>query len=195
MSFLDLLIIAVVILGGIALMNRLLQPRVVPISNPVLGTLNLIGISAEEDLKNDLQQLTQYFGEVRQADDVAPMCDVLLLYCHISDSGAVIGSVKTLGEIIRDAGALVAVVASNNDVESYKACAPTVPIAHANLVMTLERDGSLLASFLAKMFAQMKQGISMPIAWNSLAPQYPTAKHKDVPATLCFLDAGQVVFD
>jgi hypothetical protein len=186
------MILFVVVLLIVVLRPPLRRSRPIPtISNPVLGVLNLIGPSAETDVKADLEQLTQYFSEVRQAHDAPPSCDVLLLYCNINSAGVVIGSSQRLGEIIRDAGAVVAVVATNNDAEGYKAVGPQ----SANLVMTFDRRGPLLASFLAQLFAQMKSGVSMGIAWINLAPQYPgAAEHKDLPAVICGFDYGQIAF-
>ena len=187
------MILFVVVLLIVAARSSLKRHRPIPtISNPVLGVLNLIGPSAETDLKADLEQLTQYFSEVRQADNDPPCCDVLLLYCNINSAGVVIGSTQRLGEIIRDAGAVVAVVATNNDAEDYVAAGP-LP-GTANLVMTINRRGSLLASMLAQLFAQMKSGVSMGIAWVNLAPQYPGAEHKDLPGAICALDYGQIAF-
>jgi hypothetical protein len=190
-TFLAVIVLVVIILS---IMGRTSRPRITIIQNPVLAALNLIGPSAEPDIEDDLQQLTHYFSEIRQADDVSPSCDVLLLYCEIDSAGAVNGSSQSLRQIIQDAGATVVVVATNNKAENYIAATKKASFGQANLIMTLERDGSVLAGFLAQLFAQMKRGISMPVAWNNLAPQFPGAEHKDVPATICALERGQVVF-
>jgi hypothetical protein len=170
------------------------HPPIPNISNPVLGVLNLIGPSAETDVKADLEQVAQYFSEVRQGYDVPPNCDVILLYCNINSAGVVIGSSQALREIIRDAGAAVAVVATSNDMEDYRAGLARARGGNANLVMTIDRRGPLFASFLAQLFGQMKNGVSMPIAWGNLAPQYPGAEHHDLPETLCALEYGQIAF-
>jgi hypothetical protein len=193
MAYLAMILFVVVLLIVMG-RNPLKTRRPIPtISNPVLGVLNLIGPSAETDVKADLEQLTQYFSEVRQAYDVPPCCDVLLLYCNINSAGVVIGSMQRLGEIVRDAGAVVAVVATNNDAEDYQAAGPLS--GTANLVMTIDRRGPLLASMLAQLFAQMKSGVSMGIAWINLGPQVPgAAEHKDLPGAICALGYGQITF-
>lgn len=195
MAFLALIVFVVILLIWFSPKSRG-RTRVTVISNPVLGVLNLTGPSADADIKNDLEPLTQYFSEVRQEDHVAPTCDVLLIYCEIDSSGAINGSTQSLREIIRDAGAAVAAVATNNEAENYTAALARTRTAYraANLVMTIDRQGSLFASFLAQLFAQMERGVSMPIAWNNLAPQYPGADHEDLPATMCALEGGQIAF-
>jgi hypothetical protein len=193
MAYVAMILFVIVILF-VAGRSPLKRPRPIPtISNPVLGVLNLIGLAAETDVTADLEQLTEYFSEVRQADDVPPRCDVLLLYCNINSAGVVIGSTQRLGEIIRDAGAVVAVVATSNDGADYRAAGP-LP-GTANLVMTIDRRGPLLASMLAQLFAQMKNGVSMGMAWVNLAPQYEGApEHKDLPATICAFEYGHIAF-
>ena len=186
------MILFVVVLFIVVGWSPLKRRRPIPtISNPVLGVLNLMGPSAETDVKADLEQLTQYFSEVLQADEVPPSCDVLLLYCNLNSDGVVIGSSQRLGEIIREAGAVVAVVATNNDVEDYKAVGPS---GNSNLIMTIDRRGPLLANMLAQLFAQMKSGVSMGIAWIKLAPQHPGADHSHLPGVLCAFDYGQIAF-
>jgi hypothetical protein len=40
----------------------------------------------------------------------------------------------------------------------------------------------------------MKGGVSMPVAWNKLAPQVPGAVHVDVPETVFVCEAGAIAF-
>jgi len=176
-------------------LNRIRKPRVVRIPNPVLGTLNLIGPSANALLEEDLQQIREYFSEIRQTEDVAPLCDVLLLYCEIDSSGAIKGSPVRLREIIRNASAVIVVVATDNPLENSMAAYEEAPYGDANLMMTTDRKGPLLGAFLARLFEQMQRGVSMPIAWHNISPQIPGLKRDDLPESLCVLDFGQVTFE
>jgi hypothetical protein len=193
MAFLSIFVFVfvIVLLIWLSFKNRTPVPI---ISNPVLGVLNLMGPSAADIIKEDLESLTQYFSEVRQADDGPPVCDVLLLYCEIDSSGIVNGSSQSLREIIGAARAPVAVVATNNEGENYIAALAGTTAGRANLVQTIDRRGPLFASFLAQLFEQMSRGVSMPVAWANLAPQYPGAEHQDLPETICALEAGQIAF-
>lgn len=157
--------------------------------------MNLKGPSADQTVEKDLQILTPYFSGVQQRNDGPPRCDVLLLYCEIDSSGSLKGSPQRVREIIRDSGATIAIIATNNPPEHYSVAIPKTSFGFANIVFTIDRKGPLFASFFARLFAQMKDGISMPIAWNNLAPQYAHATHEDVPATICALERGQVVFE
>jgi hypothetical protein len=64
----------------------------------------------------------------------------------------------------------------------------------ANLVWTLDRKGGAFPRFFKELFTKMKAGRAMPMAWNAIAPQYGSAKHDDLPETICQLEAGQVRF-
>jgi hypothetical protein len=190
MAFLALIIFVIVLLIWFAPKTR---TPVTIISNPVVGVLNLIGPSADADVKDDLEQLTEVFSEVRRQDDVSPFCDVLLLYCKIDSSGVIKGSSQSLREIMRDAGAAVVVVATNNESKHYNAGLEKFPVG-VNFIMTIDRREYRFARCLGKLFAQMKRGVSMPIAWVNIAPQVPGPEHDELPAWICALGAGHIAF-
>ena len=195
MAYLAIILFIIVLLIFVPSPMRA-RRRIPTISNPILGVLNLIGPPTEAEVKADLEELTQYFSEVRQEYDVPPLCDVLLLYCNINSGGVVIGSAQSFEEIVREAGAAVTIVATNNAPEEYQALGKqeTSYVYGTNLMMTIDRRGSLLARFLAQLFAQMKSGVSMPMALHNLAPQVPTSEHNDGPAIMCALGYGQIAF-
>src|SRR5262249_34932130 len=130
----------------------------------------------------------------RKSEENPPLCDVLLLYCEIETNGKVKGSALGLRELIRDSGASVVVVAVNHSVDAYIAAAPQLPFGHANLVMTIDRKGTGLPTFLARLFQKMIAGTSMPVAWNELAPQIPGMDHADAPETIFACERGQISF-
>src|SRR5207249_1654505 len=142
----------------------------------------------------DLRLVGSLFASTRRSEEIPPQCDVLLVYCEIEMSGKVKGSTRSLRELIRDSGAAVVVVAMNHHVDAYIAAAPKVPFGHANLVMTLDRKGTALPTFLARLFQMMNVGISMPVAWNELAPQIPGMDHADAPETIFACERGQITF-
>ncbi len=99
-----------------------------------------------------------------------------------------------LREIIRDSGASVVVVASENQVDAYSAASGNKNIGRANLVMTIDRNGRIFPNFFVRLFADMKKGVSMPVAWVKLAPQGPGIDHADCPDTIFACEAGQIAF-
>jgi hypothetical protein len=168
-------------------------PRVV-VASPRLGVLNLLGNRGSAFIREDLRALTPLFGKATQSTSAPPACDVLFIYARVQSSGVVEGSQSGLREIIRDSGALVVVVATENKLEAYIAGARKKLYGNANLVMTFERRGARFPAFFARLFKMMFDGETMPIAWVKLVPQIPGAEHEDAPGTIFAAEAGQVTF-
>jgi len=164
------------------------------IESPRLGVLNLLGPQGAALASADLKALGPLFGKAVESSSAPPQCDVLLLYARISDAGKVARSDLGLREIIRDSGARVVIVASENSGDAYTACAPETGYGKANLVMIMEREGDNFSKFFVRLFKKMFEGTTMPMAWVQLAPQIPGAKHTDVPGAIFDAEAGQVTF-
>jgi hypothetical protein len=161
---------------------------------PRIGFLNLIGSDVQELIEEDRAALERLFAGSTLSLNTVPECNVLFLYCHISPTGEIASSSRGLREIIRDSGAIIAVVASENSVESYIAAARSTGYGTANLVMTLDRRGTKFSSFFQRLFTRMSSRITMPVAWVELAPQIPGASHDDAPETIFACEAGHIAF-
>lgn len=164
------------------------------ISSPRFGILNLKGETALPLITEDAEALRPIIGQPDQTSEGVPACDILFLYCDIELNGKIQNSTDGLREIIRDSGAVIVVVASENHGESYIAAGKDKGYGKANLVMTLERNGNVFPTFFRKLFSEMKNGVSMPVAWVKLAPQIPGQDHLDCPGTIFSCEAGQVTF-
>jgi hypothetical protein len=132
---------------------------------------------------------------VHAVDLAAPICDVLLLYAELTAEGAVLGSARGLGEIVRDSGAKVVVVASPNPSEHYIRAGKQKPYGQANLVMTLDRRGDAFGRFFLALFSKVKQEASMPSAWVELNPQVQGREQYDCPSTILACEIGQLAFN
>ena len=185
--------IAAVGVGAKAVAARWRSPKTV-ILNPSLGVLNLAGVDGNALAHEDLTHLESLFSVVRRSDYDPPLCNVLLLYCQIGPNGKVSHSSRSLREIIRDSEAQIVVVGTDHPVDNYIGAAQPEAFGQANLVLSLSRKGSLLPRFLARLFSKMKQGTSMPVAWNELAPQIPGIDHDDTPEAIFACERGQVAF-
>jgi hypothetical protein len=84
-------------------------------------------------------------------------------------------------------------IASSNDPQGYiKGFKPDGN--KLNVVMTVDRRGDCLSNFIGKLLHEMRSGLSMPVAWNKIAPQVPGQEHPDAPATIFYSGLGQVRF-
>ena len=162
---------------------------------PRIGFLNLKGAPGEQALIEDKRSFASMFCNSLESSTVTPSCDVLFIYCDIAPDGKVSGPTTGLRSIIRDSGAQVVVVASENRTESYIAAAKKTGYGRANLVMTLERRGDVFPKFFNRLFAQVLKGTPLPVAWVNLAPQGPAHNHTDCPVTILILEKGRITFN
>ena len=158
------------------------------IQAPRIGFLNLLGSNGETLLRQDREILEATFDSVQVSAVAVPPCDVLVVYCKIQPSGDIGGRMGGLGGLVREAGAPIVIVASENDADSYiAALAPVMAPSgqvQANFILTVNRRGPLFAQFLLRLFQKMFEGKTMPEAWVELLPQVPGARHEDTPETI-----------
>ena len=121
--------------------------------------------------------------------------DIVHLFCDaspegiITDSGGTQISGTNLIQICCESGAKLVWIASENKPDAYikgfKAAGKPV-----NLVMTINRQGTIFSAFLEKLLSKMKAGETMPVAWVAISPQSPNdPRQKDSPA--CIFAAGR----
>jgi hypothetical protein len=164
------------------------------IKSPRLGILDLTVGGAAVLITADKAALRDVFPLLEESSCGVPHCDVLFLYADFSQEGRVKGYARGLREIIRDSGAKVVVVASENSQDSCTKAGTRKSYGLANLVITFARRGEAFPRFFGKLFARMQKGMSMPEAWVQLAPQVPNNEHPDCPITIFLCEAGHVRF-
>ncbi|HEY5705181.1 MAG TPA: hypothetical protein VIS96_06375 [Terrimicrobiaceae bacterium] len=164
------------------------------IQSPRLGFLNLKGAAGEQTLAEDRSAFASMFNTTLESATQPPPCDVLFIYCDIERDGRISGTTAGVRDLIRDSGARVAVVASENPSECLIASGKKTGYGHANLVLTLERRGAVFPAFFSRLFVEMMNGTPMPLAWVKLAPQIPGHDHADCPGTIFAAEAGQIAF-
>lgn len=164
------------------------------IDNPAVGFLNLRGSAGEETMRADRQLLAPLFGEVRESRSEVPQCAVLFLYSDIEPTGKIAGRSEGLRDVIKAAGAYIAVVASENPPDNYMKCLGPRDAWTANIALTIDRKGDKLPKFFAELFQRMYAGKSMLMAWVELAPQIPGYDHPNAPGTIMAAEAGHLVF-
>jgi hypothetical protein len=168
--------------------------RTPTIKSPIAGFLDLTNGDATTEISADRLALSPLFNSSLDSSSEPPHCNVLFVYCHLEPDGGVRGSGQSLRELIRESGAAVVVVATENSPQSYIAAAKAHSFGRANLVMTIERRGVIFPTFFRQLFAEMKRGVSMPVAWNKLAPQIPGVDHSHCPGTIFACEVGQLAF-
>ena len=169
------------------------------IANPSLAFVNLAGNAGKSLMEQDRKYLGGIFRDnIQVADGTPPKCDVLFLYCALEASGRAVGASNGFRELIREAGADIAVIASEipppqlSDAEFTKGLQVRSDWP-ANIVITLNRNGEHFGGFFHQLFSQMLDGTTTPMAWVDLAPQGPH-QPVDIPETICLMEAGHIAF-
>ena len=187
-------VVAVLIAAGVVFVARSKRRRPSVIHSPRLGILNLKGEVAEQLIAADVDALMPVLGSPVRGSTASPFCDVLFIYCDIGPDGRISNFPGTLRDLINRLRAPLVVVASENSSGAYISTTKGQRHGRANLVMTLSRRGGAFPAFFARLFTDMKRGVSMPVAWIKLAPQGPVKEQENLPSTIFACDAGQIAF-
>jgi hypothetical protein len=169
------------------------------IERPKIAFLNLGGPSCAALATEDQAAIADLFhGNIHISSERVPICDVLFVYCAFEPSGAIVGQVSSLRDLIGRSRASVAVVASEVPSEFMPNISKSPTQGHnppVNLVITNNRNGEAFSRFFRSLFQLMQTGVPMPMAWVQLAPQgRPTGPQDRNPGLICLMGAGQVTF-
>jgi hypothetical protein len=172
--------------------QRTTADRPLLIANPAIGFLNHAGAAGAVLAQADQRVLSPLFNEVMTSEDLPPRCDVLFLYRNINPEG--LPSAPAIRELIKSAGAYVAVIASENSADEYIKSVGRRTDWSANIAMVVNRKDDKLGLFFHRLFAEMFKGRSMLMVWAELAPQIPGGAHSDAPDSIMVAEAGHIVF-
>jgi hypothetical protein len=162
------------------------------IANPAIGFLNLAGAAGAELSQADQRVLSPLFKVVKTSDDLPLRCDVLFLYYTINLERPM--PTLAIRELIKRAGAYIAVIASANSSEAYIESVGRRTDWFANIAMIVNRKDDKFALFFYRLFEEMFKGRSMLMVWAELAPQIPGRTHSDVPDSIMVAEAGHITF-
>jgi hypothetical protein len=162
------------------------------IENPRLGILDLTAGASDALIESDKAALAPVFATIEESKAKPPVCDVLFLYATLDPGGSLSGTENFFRATIRDSGAKIVVVASENPSPPASQYRP--PYGHANIVITLQRNGESFSNFFSHLFSKMKEGASMPRAWTVLKPQLSGQPHADCPSTIFLCELGGLRF-
>jgi hypothetical protein len=172
---------------------RFLGLRSPCVPSAVLGQLIFPGPDHEDNAEEDRSSLGRFFDRVEVSRGSVPTCGVLFIYGSIEPDGSLAGASHGLREIIRESGAWIVVVASENSGDRCLAASAPTGFGEANLVLVLARKGPLFTTFIVALFQQMAAGVSMPTAWVRLSPQDPHGNPHALPDTVFLCERGRLV--
>ena len=164
------------------------------VKSPRIGFLNLLGLPAQSIIEEDKKAFRTLFSSSEENSATPPVCDVLMIYARVGSEGRIDGTADGLRDIIRKSGAVIAVVASENQGKDYLAASKPTGYGKANLVMTINRKGAAFANFFTQLFESMSNGTTMPLAWVRLAPQAPNAARQNCPESIFVAEISHILF-
>jgi hypothetical protein len=178
-----------------------MPPRILAraIADPIIGFANLAGERCEAIVSQDRASIGRLFpGRDRFTATSIPKCNILFLYCTLSPSGEVSGFATPLRDLIGISQAALAVIASELPADNLKNQEFVRSLARGDnaavdLVITLNRNGEAFGRFFHSLFEMMLNGVSMPMAWVTLAPQGPYPP-PDVAEMIFHMERGGAAF-
>ena len=172
--------------------QRTTADRPLRITNPAIGFLNHAGAAGALLSQADQRVLSPLFKVLKISEDLPPRCEVLFIYRTIDLEGPV--STPAIRELIKSAGAHVAVIASENSPDAYIKNVGRRTDWSANIAMIVNRKDDKFALFFLRLFEEMFKGRSMLMVWAEMAPQIPGGTHSDVPDSIMAAEAGHITF-
>src|ERR1700728_2279571 len=109
------------------------------IREPKIGFLNLKGAAGDALVAIDQRVLAPLFKQAYGSTAAVPRCEVLFVYCDVEASGRLPAYSDGLRNLLKAAGAYVAVIAFANPAAHYHHVLGPRQDWYANVAMTLER--------------------------------------------------------
>lgn len=161
-----------------------------------IGFTNLSGEDLEAIASEDATELSPLFAASKiVAPHQIPSAKVLFVYAHLNEDGTIQGAPASgIRQIVQLTNAEIVILASPNSSVSVQNAAALPGPNTANIVFTLDRNGSGFRRFFRELFEKMRDGKDMLSAWVELAPQYPEASLPYAPQTLLLAEGGKIAF-
>lgn len=161
-----------------------------------IGFANLSGEDLSPFASADVALLSPLFARSRVvADHEIPSAAILLLYAHLNDDGTIRGqSASSIRQVVQLTNAAIVILASPNTSGSIKNAVALPGPKRANIVFTLDRNGTAFGRFFLELFGKMRDGKDMLSAWVELAPQHPAGVATHAPQTILVAEGGRFAF-
>lgn len=168
-------------------------PLKVPLT---IGFANLSGPDLAAIASEDAKALSPLFARSSVvANHQIPSAEILFVYAHLNEDGTIKGPTTSgIRQIVQLTNAAIVVLASPNSPGSIQNAAALPGPTTANVVFTLDRNGSGFGRFFRELFEKMGGGKDMLSAWVELAPQHPNANFPYSPQTILVAEGGKIAF-
>jgi hypothetical protein len=181
------------VLLALPLLSAAAEPPKIPLT---IGFANLSGDDLSSMASADAAALSPLFARSRVVPThQIPSAEVLFVYAHLNEDGTIKGPTRSgIRQIVQLTNAAIVVLASPNSSGSIQKAVALPGPKTANIVFTLDRNGSGFSRFFRELFEKMQDGKHMLSAWVELAPQHPDANLPYAPQTLLLSEGGKIAF-
>jgi len=161
-----------------------------------IGFANLSGDDLNAIASEDEKALSPLFAQSRVvAAHQIPSAEILFVYAHLNEDGTIKGPTRSgIRQIVQLTNAAIVILASPNSAGSIQNAVALPGRKTANIVFTLDRNGSGFGRFFRELFEKMRDGKHMLSAWVELAPQNPKANPTYAPQTILLPEGGKIAF-
>lgn len=161
-----------------------------------IGFANLSGEDLTEIASEDAAALSSLFVQSKVVPShQIPSAEILFVYAHLNEDGTIKGPTRSgIRQIVELTKASIVVLASPNSAHSIQNAAALPGPKTANIVLTLNRNGSGFSRFFRELFEKMRDGKEMLTAWVEIAPQHPSANPTYAPQTVLMAEGGKIAF-
>jgi len=169
------------------------EPPKIPLT---IGFANLSGDDLGAIASEDAKVLSPLFAQSRVvAPHQIPGAEILFVYAHLKEDGTIEGpTLSGIRQVVQLANAAIVILASPNSSSCIQNAATLPGPKTANIVFTLDRNGSGFCRFFYELFEKMRDGKDMLTAWVELAPQHPEASTSYAPQTVLLAEGGKIAF-
>ena len=159
-----------------------------------IGFANLGGKDFESIATEDATTLAPMFARSAVvANHQIPSAEILFVYAKLRDDGTIENTAASgIRQIVQLAKPAILVLASPNSSSSIQKAVALPGPKTANIVFTLDRNGTGFSRFFRELFHNMRDGKEMLSAWAELAPQHPAANPPHNPQTLLLAEGGKL---
>lgn len=161
-----------------------------------IGFTNLSGEDLDAIASEDATALSPLFARPKiVAAHQIPSAEVLFVYGHLNEDGTIQGAPSSgIRQIVQLTSAAIVILASPNSSASIQNAIGLPGPKSANLIFTLDRNGSGFSRFFRELFEKMHDGKDMLSAWVELAPQHPNVSLPYAPQTIFLAEGGKIAF-
>ena len=173
--------------------NTTNAPSKIPLT---IGFANLSGADLSSLVSEDATALSPLFAKsITVPDHQIPSAEILFVYAHLNEDGTIKGADSSgIRQLVQLTNAAIVILASPN-ISGFIQNAATLPGPKtANIIFTLDRNGSGFSKFFRELFEKMQDGKDMLSAWVEISPQHSHISHHYAPQTILLAEAGKVAF-